>query len=73
MFSTKDFVPDSMKYNVVYKFSCVSCNASYINETTRPFTTRIKEHLGTDKSSQILKHRLRWIEKTCVMKIPFLF
>ena len=56
MFSTKDNLPNALKSNVVYKFSCASCNASYIGETTRHLTTRIKEHLSSDKKSHIFKH-----------------
>ena len=40
----------------VYKFTCPGCNASYIGETTRHLTTRIREHLETDSKSHIFKH-----------------
>ena len=56
MFSLKDHVPKSMKSYVVYKFSCASCDACYIGETTRHFSTRIAEHLRTDKASHVYKH-----------------
>ena len=55
MFSSKDSIPEMISSNVVYKFSCASCNASYIGETTRHFNTRIKEHFK-DKNSHIYKH-----------------
>ncbi|XP_057308273.1 uncharacterized protein LOC130646150 [Hydractinia symbiolongicarpus] len=32
------------------------CNASYVGETTRHISSRVKEHLKTDKNSQIFKH-----------------
>ena len=37
---------------------CGSCNASFIGETTRHLSTRIKQHLETDKQSQVYKHLL---------------
>ena len=43
MFNVKDPIPKSLKSFVVYKFVCPSCNACYIGETTRHFSTRIKE------------------------------
>ena len=46
----------SLKSFVVYKFTCAGCNARYIGETTRHLTTRIKEHLVSDKNSHIFKH-----------------
>ena len=58
MFTLKDSIPDALKSNVVYKFSCAGCNACYIGETTRHLATRTKEHLHTDKSSYVYKHLL---------------
>ena len=55
MFSIKDPVPCKYKCNVVYKFSCASCNACYIGETTRHFYKRVEEHLN-DSKSNIFKH-----------------
>lgn len=56
MFSMKDKISDSLKSSVVYKFNCASCDACYIGETSRHLSTRIKEHLQTDKSSHVYKH-----------------
>lgn len=56
MFSSKDKIPNHIKSNVVYQFTCASCNASYIGETTRRFGQRIEEHLKKDKSSYVYKH-----------------
>ena len=56
MFSVKESVPKYLKSFVVYQFDCAGCNACYIGETTRHLTTRIQEHLETDKSSHILQH-----------------
>ena len=54
--SLKDKVSDDLISHVVYKFTCAGCNASYIGNTTRYFTTRIKEHLNSDKNSHVFKH-----------------
>ena len=56
LFGVKDFVPQSLPLRVVYKFQCASCNVCYIGETTRHLSTRIREHLVSDKSSHIYKH-----------------
>lgn len=56
IFSVKDTIPNTLKSYVVYKFSCAGCNSCYIGETKRHLTTRIKEHLGTDKNSHIYQH-----------------
>ena len=54
-FSSKDSIISALKSNLVYNFSCAGCNACYIRETERHFSTRINEHLYTDKSD-IYKH-----------------
>ena len=41
----------------MYKFSCASCNSSYISETFCHFKTRIEEHIKKENKSHILKHR----------------
>ena len=56
LFSVKESVPKYLRSFVVYRFTCPGCNASYIGETTRHLTTRIKEHLETDSKSHIFKH-----------------
>ena len=58
MFSTKDFIPNTLKSQAVYKFACSGCNASYIGETNRHLFTRVKEHLYRDKSSHVYKQLL---------------
>lgn len=45
-FPYKDLVPVSMLSNVVYKFTCAQCPATYYGETTRHLKTRIAEHRG---------------------------
>ena len=56
LFSVKGSVPKYLRSFVVYRYTCPGCNASYIGETTRHLTTRIKEHLETDSKSHIFKH-----------------
>ena len=46
MFIFKDRTDDLLQSNVVYKYTCRQCNASYYGETTRHLKTRIAEHLG---------------------------
>ena len=53
MFNVNDPIPKFLKSFVVYKFVCPGCNASYIGETSRYLSTRIKEHMKTDKKSHI--------------------
>ena len=55
-FSSKDSVISALKSNLVYNFSCAGCNACYIGETERHLSTRINEHLHTDKKLHIYKH-----------------
>ena len=63
MFNVKDPIPKSLKSFVVYKFVCPGCNACCIGEITRHLTTRIKEHLETDKMSHIFAHLVN--NETC--------
>ena len=55
-FNLKDRPKISLKANVIYKFTCASCNASYVGETSRHLSVRINEHLNKDKQSHIYKH-----------------
>ena len=59
----KDSVPRSLRSCVVYKFNCAGCNSVYVGETCRHISTRIREHLFTDKNSHIFKHLKS--SKTC--------
>ena len=56
LFSVKESVPKYVRSFVVYRFICPGCNTSYIGETIRHLTTRIKEHRETDSKSHIFKH-----------------
>lgn len=46
MFPYKDLIPQDVKSNIVYKYSCGMCDSTYIGETTRHYKTRIAEHMG---------------------------
>ena len=54
----KDPIPFIVSFvRVWYTNSCVrACNACYISETTRHFSTRVREHFVTDGTSRIFKH-----------------
>ena len=58
LFSVTDSVPRELRSRVIYKFTCACCNACYIGETGRHFSTHVREHLSSDKSSHIFKHLL---------------
>ena len=45
-FQFKDKMPFRLRSNVVYKFSCGSCNAIYYGETCRHLGVRVGEHSG---------------------------
>ena len=45
-FKYKDSISDDLRSQLIYKYTCPTCNAGYIGCTTRHFRTRIHEHLG---------------------------
>lgn len=45
-FNHKDRIPDSLCSNIVYKFTCPSCQAGYIGCSSRSFKIRMFEHMG---------------------------
>ena len=55
-FPYKDQIPDNFKYFLVYKFTCASCNSSYIGQTCCHFKTRIEEHIKKDNKYCAFKH-----------------
>ena len=52
----KDSYPSVLSSEVLYKFVCATCNASYFGQTHRHLTTRIDEHFGKDKKSHVYQH-----------------
>ena len=49
-------IPNSFKSSVVYQYNCARCGSCYVGRTRRNLSTRIEEHLGRKKSSNIFKH-----------------
>ena len=45
-FRFKDKTPLCLRSNIVYKFTCGRCNATYYGETCRHFKVRVGEHSG---------------------------
>ena len=45
-FRFKDSVHETLQSNLIYKFLCGSCTASYIGKTYRHFKVRVSEHQG---------------------------
>ena len=45
-FSFKDSIPMDIRSNVIYKFTCKSCQAFYVGKTFRHFKQRVGEHIG---------------------------
>ena len=45
-FRFKDPIPNALVSNIIYSYSCPSCNARYIGETDRHSKVRWGEHLG---------------------------
>ena len=56
LFGVENPVADGLRSRVVYKFVCAGCNAWYVGETCRHFSTRAREHLVSDRASRIFKH-----------------
>ena len=59
----KDRLLNASRKNVVYKISCNNCDASYVGQTGRLLSTRVKEHRNhinrkTSQSSIITDYRL---------------
>ena len=54
--SIKNPIPFELRSCVVYKFGCAGCNVCYVGETSRDFSTRVREKFSSDKASHIFKH-----------------
>ena len=46
LFCFKDVIPKELRSQLVYKFSCSSCNATYYGKTERHLNIRSSEHIG---------------------------
>jgi hypothetical protein len=59
LFRIKDCTPLDMRSNVVYSYTCPSCNARYIGETTRHLRERISEHRGVSHlTGKVMKTKI---------------
>ena len=59
LFNVKDPLPDRLRTRVVYKFSCASCNACYIGETSRHFATSESTYRRTDLRTSLNIYRVQ--------------
>lgn len=55
LFGVKDPIPTGLRSRVIYKFTCAGCSARYVGGTNSLLSTRIREHLSSDKNSHISK------------------
>ena len=44
LFNYKDRLPTSLRFSLVYYFSCVRCACKYVSSTSRNLHTRVREH-----------------------------
>jgi len=59
----KDLLPKVNHSNVVYEICCKDCTASYVGQTSKQLTTRLKEHKAninrpSESFSVVSQHRL---------------
>ena len=52
----KDPTPRRLRTCEVHKFLYVCCNVCYVGETSRHLSTRVREHLVSDRTSHSLRH-----------------
>ena len=57
--SNKSVTPFELKSNLVYKFNCHGCEATYIGETKRHLCSRIREHSLKSYDTSIYKHSIK--------------
>ena len=58
-FRFKDNIPGPLRSCQIYKFSCGSCNASYIGKTFRHMKVRVSEHMGVSpRTGKVVKGTL---------------
>lgn len=58
----KDILPKQSNSNVVYRINCRDCEASYVEQTSRLLSTRIKEHkkINYSNPSVVHEHRIQF-------------
>ena len=57
-FNFKDRVPDPLCSDIVYKFTCPSCQARYVGCSGRAFRIRVLEHIGKSYRSGKFLHKM---------------
>ena len=55
LFRFKDRFANLMCSNVIYKYTCSGCDATYYGKTNRHLIVRCREHLGINKAGQKIK------------------
>ena len=65
MFGVKGPIAREPRVGVVYKVLCAGCNACYVGETTRHFSTRVREHMISDRTAHIFKRHLLNSQQCC--------
>ena len=67
-FFFKDSVHETLWSNLIYKFSCRSCTASYIGKTYRHFNVRVSEHQGVSpRTGKPVKGTLSTSVRDCML------
>ena len=56
MFGVEDTIRRKLRPCVVYRFLCADCNTCYVGETSKHWSTRVREHLVSDRTSYIFGH-----------------
>ena len=56
LMNVKDTVPRPLRSIVVYNFIYAEYNSAYVGKACRHLSTRVCEHLFTDKIANIVKH-----------------
>ena len=56
MFGVEDTIRRKLRTCVVYRFLCADCNTCYVGETSKHLSTRVREHLVSDRTSYIFGH-----------------
>ena len=53
-FRIKDTTPKDCMSNLIYKYTCKSCNAFYIGKTEQNFRSRVAQHQGvSDRTGEV--------------------
>ena len=64
-------IPGELRSRVLIKFACAGCNACYVSETIRQFSTQVKGFLASKRASRICKTLN--VVALCVQQIVSMF